>query len=584
MLQSKLLCDTKKEWPVEATIKSHGLLIKGGYIKQIASGMYTLMPLAKRATCKIENIIRDEMNKIDSQEILMPLVATKKIWDLTGRFDSVGSELLRFKDRTGSDMVLSMTHEEATVFSLMNSNISYNKYPFSVYQIQTKFRDEARPRAGLIRVREFTMKDAYSFHTNTQSLDEEYNRYYNAYENIYKRVGVPEVVAVKSDTGMMGGSIAHEFMLLTDAGEDKIITCKDCDYRANMEVAYAKKYDISNNEIKSLEKVLTPKCKTIEELAKYLNIDINMTTKAVIYERLDTNEVIVCLIRGDKDINETKLRNLLKIDDELLVPKKELDTDNITYGFVGVLNLANETKLGNKINIVVDKTLENEVNTVIGACEVDYHYTGFNFKEYIKNNEISIVDIAKIDNNDYCPICGHKSINITNGIEVGNIFKLDDKYTKAMGMTYLDENSKLQTPIMGCYGIGVGRLFASVIEKRSTDKVINLPITIAPYEVHILAIDYTKNDEIKNLSDEIYSNLINNNVEVLLDDRNKSFGNKLNDSDLIASPIKLIISKRNLEENVVEVKISEKEDSVKVSIHDINEYVLKLKEDMFKSN
>lgn len=243
MLQSKLIAQTKKEWPSEATIKSHGLLIKGGYIKQMASGIYTLMPLAKKVSSKIENIIREEMNAIGAQEILMPLVATKKLWDMSGRYESVGSELLRFKDRTGTDMVLSMTHEEATVFSLLNEASSYQKYPFSVYQIQTKFRDEARPRAGLIRVREFTMKDAYSFHTTNESLDEEYEKFYEAYNRIFKRVGIPEVVAVASDTGMMGGSGAHEYMLLCDAGEDKIVICNECGYSANMEVAYTKKYD-----------------------------------------------------------------------------------------------------------------------------------------------------------------------------------------------------------------------------------------------------------------------------------------------------------------------------------------------------
>ena len=578
MLQSKLLCDTKKEWPVEATIKSHGLLIKGGYIKLISSGIYTLMPLAKRVTSKIENIIRDEMNKIDSQEVLMPIVSTKKIWDMSGRYNSVGSELLRFKDRNASQLVLSMTHEETTVFSVMNNATTYTKYPFSVYQIQTKFRDEARPRAGLIRTREFTMKDAYSFHTNKECLDKEYDRYYRAYENIFKRVGIKEVIAVKSDTGMMGGSMAHEFMLLTLAGEDKIITCLSCDYSANMEVAYTNKYDISNTDILDLEKVCTPDAKTIDDLAKTFNVEFNCLTKAVVYERLDTHETIVIFIRGDKEVNETKLRNLFKIDDEMLVPKKALETDNIVYGFVGPLNFKND-----KAIIVIDKSLENEVNTIIGANEIDYHYSGFNFKEYLEKNNITAVDVAKLDETDYCPICGNKNIKITNGIEVGNIFKLGDKYTKDMNMTYLDENSKLKNPLMGCYGIGVGRLFASVIEKRSTDKVIDFPISIAPYEVHILAIDYTKNEDVKELSDKVYNELLNNNVEVLLDDRNKSFGNKLNDSDLVGSPIKLIISKRNLEENVIEVKITCKEESSKINIDKIIEYVKSLKEELFNN-
>ncbi len=573
MLQSKLLCDTKKQWPTEATIKSHGLLIKGGYIKQIASGIYTLMPLAKRSITKIENIIREEMNNIDSQEILMPLVSTKKIWDLSGRYDSIGSELLRFEDRAGTKMVLSMTHEEATVFSLMNDASSYTKYPFAVYQIQTKFRDEARPRAGLIRVREFTMKDAYSFHTNEESLDEEYNKYYKAYENIFRKTGIKEVVAVKSDTGMMGGSMAHEFMLLTDAGEDKIITCSSCDYSANMEVAYTNKYDVLNTSKSELTKISTPNTKTIDELSEMLNIPKNGLTKAVIYTRLDTKETIIVFIRADKDVNETKLRNLLKIDDEQLVAKKQGD-DGICYGFVGPkdLNLTG-------ITVVYDNSLKNEVNTVVGANEIDFHYTGFDFTTM---TACEFVDVAKVDTEDYCPICNNKSIQISNGIEVGNIFKLGDKYTKDLNMTYSDENSKLKNPIMGCYGIGIGRLFASVIEKRSTDTVIDLPMSIAPFEVHVLAIDYTKNEDIKNIADNIYSKLKALGVDALLDDRNKSFGNKMSDSELIAAPIKLVISKRNIENLEVEVKFTNNEEATMVSLDNIVEFVATKKEEMLK--
>ena len=323
MLQSKLIGETKKEWPNEASIKSHGLLLKGGYIKQMASGIYTLLPLAKKVVSKIENIIREEMNNIDAQEILMPLVATKKLWDMSGRYDSVGSELLRFKDRNDTEMVLSMTHEEATVFTMLNEGKSYQKYPFSVYQIQTKFRDEARPRAGLIRVREFTMKDAYSFHTSKESLDKEYDKFFNAYNNIYRRVGIKEVIAVASDTGMMGGSGAHEFMLLCDAGEDKIVVCKNCGYSANMEVAYTDNIETSTKEENSLEKISTPNIKAIDELHEFTKIPVNQIGKAVIYQRLDTMQTVIVFIRADREVNETKLRNLLNIDDEKLVPKKE---------------------------------------------------------------------------------------------------------------------------------------------------------------------------------------------------------------------------------------------------------------------
>lgn len=565
MLQSKLIAQTKKEWPSEATIKSHGLLIKGGYIKQMASGIYTLMPLAKKVSSKIENIIREEMNAIGAQEILMPLVATKKLWDMSGRYESVGSELLRFKDRTGADMVLSMTHEEATVFSLLNEAASYQKYPFSVYQIQTKFRDEARPRAGLIRVREFTMKDAYSFHTTNESLDEEYEKFYEAYKRIFKRVGIPEVVAVASDTGMMGGSGAHEYMLLCDAGEDKIVICDECGYSANMEVAYTDKYDTLSDKTEELVKISTPGIKTIDALHEFTNIPVAKMGKAVIYTRLDTNEIIVVFIRADREVNETKLRNLLKVDDEKLVPRKEEKDDNITYGFVGPKDLkANAT-------VIFDKSLENEQSLVFGANEVDYHYTGLNISRDVGN--VEFVDVAKVTDLDYCPMCSKKALKIEKGIEVGNIFKLGDKYTKQMNMTYIDENGKSKNPLMGCYGIGVGRLMASVLEKRSTDTAVNWPVSIAPFDIHICPIDYTKNEIVKEKTDEIYNELLKIGYDVLLDDRNKSAGVKFKDSDLIGAPIRIVVSPRNLNEELFEVKISGQSEATLVKKDELINYI-----------
>lgn len=566
MLQSKLIGETKKEWPNEATLKSHGLLLKGGYIKQMASGIFTLMPLGKRVISKIENIIREEMNAIGAQEIFMPLVATKKLWDMSGRYDTIGSELLRFKDRTGTDMVLSMTHEEATVFSVMNEALSYQKYPFSVYQIQTKFRDEARSRGGLIRVREFTMKDAYSFHENYESLDEVYNNYYEAYNRIYTRVGIPEVVAVASDTGMMGGSGAHEYMLLCDAGEDKIVVCNNCKYSANMEVAYTKKYDSATCEIKNLEKIYTPNIKTIEELSNFTNISKEKMIKAVIYQRLDTNENVIVFIRADREVNETKLRNLLKVDDEKLVPKKEEENDGICYGYVGVINL----KTTNNTKVLYDISLKDETCLVTGANEENYHYTGVNLLRDVK--DIKFYDLNKITDNDYCPMCGKKAITISNGIEVGNIFKLGDKYTKAMKMTYIDENGETKNPIMGCYGIGIGRLMASCLEARATQKCVNWSREIAPFDIHICPLDYNKNEEITEFSNILYKNLSDKGYEVLLDDREKSAGVKFADADLIGAPIRIVIGKKNYAQNMVEVKI-ESNESTLIEVEKIYDYI-----------
>lgn len=566
MLQSNLIGETKKEWPNEATLKSHGLLLKGGYIKQMASGIFTMLPLCTRVARKVENIIREEMNKIGCQEVIMPVVATKKLWDMSNRYNSIGSELLRFKDRTGADMVLSMTHEEAAVFSTFTEGKSYQKYPFAIYQLQTKFRDEARSRGGLIRVREFTMKDAYSFHTSYENLDEVYDEYYRAYQNIYTRAGIPEVVAVASDTGMMGGTGAHEFMLLTDAGEDKIVTCSSCDYSANMEVAENYSYEEIDEKEENLEKIHTPGTKTIEDLEKLLGVSSIHMGKAVIYYRIDTDETIVVFIRADREVNETKLRNYLKVDDEHLVPKNEEEGDGITYGFVGPKGLKQD-----KVVVVYDKSLEGHKNIIVGANEIDYHFKGFNIEREM--GKVNYVDVAKIKENDSCPKCHNHTLKISGGIEVGNIFKLGDKYTKTMGMTYLDENGKTNYPIMGCYGIGVGRLVASVLEARATEKAVNWPASIAPFDVHICPIGYGKDDNVTKVANEIYNLLEKNKLEVLLDDRNKSAGVKFADSDLIGAPIRITVGARNLENNELEVKVLGKDENTLVKVDNIYDYI-----------
>lgn len=546
MLQSRLIGETYKEWPTEAKLKSHGLLLKGGYVRQVSSGIYTLLPLAKRVKDKIENIVREEMNAIDAQEILMPLVSTKKLWDMSGRYDSVGAELLRFKDRSETEMVLSMTHEEIVVLLGMTDAKSYLKYPFSVYQIQTKFRDEARARGGLIRLREFTMKDAYSFHRTEESLNEVYDKYFEAYHKIFARVGVPEVISVASDTGMMGGSGAHEYMLLCDAGEDKIVVCKECNYSANMEVAYTKEIEVATKQEEILEKIYTPNIKTIDELVKFTGIPATHMLKAVIYTRLDTKEPVVVFIRADRDVNESKLTNLLKADVE---PRKVQESDNIACGFVGPKDL-----MATNATVIFDKSLENEQSIIAGANEIDYHYKGLNIKRDVQNAKF--VDVSKVKIDDVCPICGKKELTISNGIEVGNIFKLGTKYTKSMGMTYIDEDGKEKNAIMGCYGIGMDRLIASVLEVKATERCTNWPASIAPYEIHICPLDYEKSDIVKEETDKIYNTLQNMKFDVLLDDRAKSPGNKFADADLIGAPIRIVVSNRNLPNKQVEVKIT----------------------------
>lgn len=562
MLQSKLIGETYKEWPKDATLKSHGLLLKGGYIRQMASGIYTLLPIAKKVVTKIENIIREEMNNIGSQEMLMPLVATRKLWDMSGRYDTINGELLKFKDRTGTDMLLSMTHEEAVTFVAMTEAKNYLKYPFSVYQLQTKFRDEARSRGGLIRVREFTMKDAYSFHRTEESLNETYNEYYEAYNKIYARVGVPEVIAVASDTGMMGGTGAHEYMLLCEAGEDKIVVCNSCNYSANMEVATCNNIAQVTTQEEKINKILTPNVKSIEKLVDFTGKNENEILKAVVYTRMDTKAPLVIFLRADREVNEAKVRNYIKSEIE---PRKENENDGLVYGYIGPVGLVEK-----EITVIYDISIKNEKNLICGANEINNHYTGLSVLRDLPN--IEFIDVSKIKETDICHICGKKSISISNGIEVGNIFKLGTKYTSSMGMTYTEEDGKNVSPIMGCYGIGVGRLMASVLEARATENKVNWPASIAPFDIHICPIDYQKEENIKKITDEIYNKLKLLGFDVLLDDRQKSAGVKFADADLIGAPIRLVISPRNIANETIEIKIQENEANL-INIDKIYEYI-----------
>ena len=553
---------------------SGNLLVKSGMFKKVGNGIYMKMPLGKKVAQNVEKIIREEMNNAGAKEVTMPMLLPVDLFEKSGRYAAFGPSIFKLNDRYDRPYVLGPTHEEFFALAASMKSHSYKDLPYTLYQIGNKYRDEVRPRLGLIRTREFTMKDAYSFHTSEESLNEEYDKFYHAYENIYRRVGIPETVAVASDTGMMGGNGAHEFMLLCDAGEDKIVICKDCGYSANMEVAYTSKYDISSSKEETLTKIHTPGIKTIEALHEFTGIDISKMGKAVIYTRLDTNEIIIVFIRADKEVNETKLRNFLKVDDEKLVPRKEEKEDNITYGFVGPKNL---TK--NAI-VVFDKSLENEKSLVFGANEVDYHYTGLSIKRDI--GDVEYIDVAKVCDDDYCPVCNKKSLKIEKGIEVGNIFKLGTKYTKMMQMTYADENEKINNPIMGCYGIGVGRLMASVLEKRGTESAVNWPASIAPFDIHICPIDYTKNEEVKVESDKLYSTLKEKGFDVLLDDRKKSAGVKFKDSDLIGAPIRVVISPRNLENKKAEVKISSEAEANIVDLKDLVSYVTNKHEELLE--
>ena len=554
MKLEKLVGDRFKERPADCQVESHALMLRGGYIKNVASGIYSLYMPLRRVTHKIEQIIREEMDRIDGQEVLFPVVLPATLWDESGRYESVGSELLRFKDRNDARMVLGMTHEEAAVQLVREYGQSYTKYPFMIYQIQTKFRDEARPRAGLIRVREFTMKDAYSFHTSQEDLEKYYERCHEAYERIFKRAGLPEVVSVASDSGMMGGKLSHEFMLLNPVGEDSIAICNECDFRSNMEAAECITESIRDEVSENAELVFTGEQHTIDEVCTFLKKDTKKSCKAVVYQKNATDEYVVVFIRGDLELNETKLTNYLR---EAVHPAVITAECGLQAGNIGPY------KLEGSFTVLFDKSLEGTNNLVCGANVADYHYTGIDIERDCGKQQYH--DFAKINEGGTCPKCGKPSITISRGIEVGNIFQLGTKYTETMDMQYLDRDGALQHPIMGCYGIGVGRLAASVCEASHDDYGPIWPMSIAPWQVHLCCVR-SDQQEVREVADELYAALQNSGVEVIYDDRNVSAGVMFSDADLLGIPVREVVRPRNLKEGCCEINARDKSFSIKVPV------------------
>ncbi len=573
MKLSKLVGERFKERPANCLIDSHALMVRGGYIKNVANGIYSQFPPMKRISQKIENIIRDEMDKLDGQEVLFPVTLPGSLWEESGRYESVGSELLRFRDRTGSKMVLGMTHEEASVQLVREYANSYAKYPFMIYQIQTKFRDEARPRAGLIRVREFTMKDAYSFHTSQEDLEDYYQKVYDAYNRIFARCGIPEVAVVASDSGMMGGNISHEYMLITPAGEDSLAICPECGYSANVEAAASIIQNENKIPMEEMKEVATPGVGTIEELCDFLDVPAENTCKAVVYQRNEDDSYVVAFIRGDLDINETKLTNALGCE---IHPAVITEDCELNAGFIGPVGLSD------KITVLFDRSLEGIDYFVTGANKIDAHYTGFHIeRDY---GTVEYLDLAKIIQGGICPNCKKPVIEVSRGIEVGNIFQLGTKYSKSMGFQYTDENGEEQYPIMGCYGIGVGRMAASICEVRHDDYGPIWPITIAPWQVHLCCLR-SDDAQCKEFADQVYDTLQRKGIEVIYDDRKLRPGAMFADADLLGVPIRVVVSPRNLEENVVEVSTRDKSVQKKVPmnqvVEEIEQIIQKLTDDIY---
>ncbi len=552
MRMSKLFIRTLREDPAEAEIPSHKLLLRAGMIRQVAAGIFEFLPLGQRVKHKIEQIMREEMDAIDGQEITMPIVHPAELWKRSGRWYEIGDDMARFKDRNGRDYCLGMTHEEVITDLAAQIVDSYRQLPFMLYQIQTKFRDEPRPRGGLIRVREFTMKDGYSFHASFEDLDAYYPKVYQAYFNIFRRCGL-DAIAVESDVGMMGGTMAHEFMALTPVGEDTILICDQCGYKANRQVATFLKPTPPDEEPLPLEEVATPGVDTIAGLAEFLGIPESRTAKAIfLVAEIQTEEgtvqevFVFAVVRGDMELNETKLANAIKARRLRPAHPDEIRAIGAEPGYGSPIGIRRENVL-----VVVDDLIPRSPNLVAGANKPDTHYRNVNYGRDFTADMVA--DIVAAAAGHACPVC-ESPLRAERGVEVGNIFKLGTKYSEAMGATFQDEDGQTKPIVMGCYGIGSGRLMASVIELNHDQHGIIWPVSIAPYHVYLVSLGTAKTPQVVEAADRIYFELTEAGIEVLYDDRDERAGVKFNDADLIGLPVRLTVGGRGLERGVVELR------------------------------
>lgn len=537
--------------------KSGNLLVKAGFIKKSSSGIYMLMPMGFRVYQNILNIVREEMNKASANELLMPSLIPEEVYVKSGRRENFGSDMFSLKDRVNRDYVLGPTHEELFVSAASMKIKSYKDMPFNIYQIATKFRDEPRPRYGLIRVREFTMKDAYSFDTSYEGLDKSYKKMYEAYKNIFDRVGLDYKI-VTADTGVMGGLLSEEFQAITDIGEDTLVICDKCLFASNIEVCETVTLKKEEEE-KELEKKLieTPNIGVIEDLEK-AGFDIKKLTKTLIYKADDKFYALV--VPGDREVNELKIRKVTESKNVELATREEVEKiTGAKLGFAGPIGL--------DIPIIIDSDVALMKNFLVGANKTDYHYINVNLKD-IENYEIA--DIKEVKEGDFCPLCKNK-LSFKKGIEVGNTFKLGDKYSRTMNLTYLDKDNKEQYPIMGCYGIGLERILASVAEQRNDDKGLSWPISIAPFKVAIVLL----NQDGEEYANNLYDTLNREGIDTLLDDRDERPGVKFNDMDLIGIPIRITIGKK-FNENIVELKLRDEKEVKEIITNSVLEEIKKV--------
>lgn len=534
---------------------SGNLLVKSGMIKKVGAGIYMYLPIGLKAFNNVQKVVKEEMNKAGALELLMPSLIPQEIYESSGRVNIFGSSIFKLTDRNDRPMVLGPTHEELFTIAAKGMVRSYKDLPFTLYQSADKFRDEPRSRYGLVRVREFFMKDAYSFDKDEEQLDESYMKMFNAYKNIFDRLKVNYKI-VRSSTGAMGGSLSEEFQALTDLGEDILVLCDSCDYASNIDIATSKKI-ATDEEEKELELVETPESKTIEEVSKLLNVPVEKTVKAMLMRVND--ELVTFFLRGDRELNETKVCKLFNINELAFADDALIATSNAVPGFTGPVGLNSK--------IVIDKEVLGMKNFVVGANKEGYHYKNCNVKDF----KYDIVeDISSVKEGDICPHCGGK-IYFKKGIEIGNTFKLGTKYAKSLGLTYLDEFNKPQYVTMGCYGIGIGRVLASIVEQNNDEKGIIFPMTVAPFKVCIVPSNM-KDEHIVETADKIYQTLTESNIDTIYDDRDERLGVKFNDMDLIGIPIRITVGKK-LAENKVELKLRKEDTSKDVDVENVIEEI-----------
>ncbi len=566
MYFSKAFIPTLKEAPSDLDNISAKLMVRSGMVRKLGSGLFERLPLGLKTLGNVISVIREEMAAIDGQEVKLPLLLPKELWIETGRWNVYGKELFRIKDRKNAEFALAPTHEEA-ITDLARSFIkSYKQLPVMLYQFGIKFRDEIRPRFGVMRAREFLMKDAYSFHTDDKDLEQYYKKVYAAYENICKRCGFKYRV-VEAASGAIGGNFSHEFMVLADTGEEEIAWC-NCGYGANSEKAECLEnvYEKSNEQVLDMEEISTPNVGTIEEVSNFLNSSAQKFIKTIIYVADGTP--VAVLVRGDYDINEIKLQSVLGCNElELASPEIVQDVTGAKVGFAGPVNLKK------KIKIYADYSVVNIVNGVIGANKTDTHIKNVNYGKDYKAD--TVTDLRKVVHGDICPRCKKEKLQFSRGIEIGHIFKLGTKYSKSMKATYLDANGKENLMVMGCYGIGVTRILAATIEQSYDENGIIWPVALAAYKVAIIPVDF-KNENIKKVSEDIYKKLRQNKIDVLLDDRDERAGIKFKDADLIGVPYRITVGEKNLQNGNVEFKDrkSDKSKTEIIKVEDIVDYVV----------